>query len=62
MPNFKSVEKIIVAAGWEHVRTTGSHYIYHKCGYPRPAVIPNHSKLSWTVIKSLEKLTGLTLR
>ncbi len=59
---FKKVEKIIKADGWKLVRITGSHYQYKKAGCVDTVVIPNHNSkdLSIGVIKSLEKITGLS--
>ncbi|WP_455818623.1 type II toxin-antitoxin system HicA family toxin [Pseudomonas cerasi] len=31
-------------AGWEHVRTRGSHHIFEKEGEPDPIVVPHPTK------------------
>lgn len=61
--NFKSIEKMITSNGWILVRISGSHHQYKKAGVPGVVTIPNHARgVSIGVIKSIERITGLTLR
>lgn len=62
--DFKSIEKKITADGWVLVRISGSHYQYKKEGVSANAVIPFHRgrSVSIGVIKSLERVTGLSLQ
>ena len=64
MPNFRKVEKLIVANGWSLIRSNGSHYQYKHPDNSHTITIPNHNgkDLSIGVIKNLEKVTGLSLR
>lgn len=38
------VMKKLKKAGWEHVRTKGSHHIFEKEGEPEPIVVPHPNK------------------
>lgn len=62
--DFKCIEKKIIADGWVLVRVSGSHYQYKKEGVPANVVIPFHrgKSISIGVIKSLERITGLSLQ
>lgn len=62
--NFKRIERIILADGWVLVRICGSHYQFKKTGVEKTVVIPNHGNvdISISVLKNLEKNTGLSLR
>lgn len=62
--DFKRVEKLITADGWVLTRISGSHYQYKKVGVEHTAVIPFHRgrSISIGVIKSLERVTGLSLQ
>lgn len=62
--NFKAVERLLAADGWQLVRICGSHYQYKKPCIPYTVVIPNHGSrdMSIGLLKNLEKITGLSLR
>ena len=62
--DFRSIEKKITADGWVLVRISGSHYQYKKVGVSANAVSPFHrgKAVSIGVIKSLERITGLSLQ
>ena len=62
--NFKTIERLIVTDGWKLIRICGSHYQYKKADIPLTAVIPNHDSkdISISVLKNLERITGLSLR
>ncbi|HEV8455871.1 MAG TPA: type II toxin-antitoxin system HicA family toxin [Gemmatimonadales bacterium] len=50
------------AAGWEHRRTKGSHYIMGKVG-KYPVVVPHPTKDVYIeIIKRIEKQSGVKLR
>lgn len=59
--NFKQIEKIIKADGWEFKEAQGSHHHYIHPTKPGKVTIPNHGKkdLSKGVIKSIIKQAGL---
>lgn len=61
---FKAIEKKIKADGWVLVRIAGSHYQFKKSGNASSLVIPNHGSkdLSIGLIRSLERISGLSLR
>ena len=60
---FRKIEKTLKADNWFLIRVFGSHYQYRKFGIPYSIIIPNHNNknLSISVIKDLEKKTGLSL-
>lgn len=64
MANFKNIEKKMVTNGWFLVRVSGSHYQYKHPTNKNTITIPNHSgkDLSVSILKNLEKMTGLSLR
>ncbi|WP_417643443.1 type II toxin-antitoxin system HicA family toxin [Enterobacter kobei] len=52
------VMKKLKKAGWEHVRTKGSHHIFEKEGEPEPIVVPHPTKnmAAGTLHKILKQL------
>lgn len=50
--------KKLKKAGWEHVRTKGSHHIFEKEGEPEPIVVPHPTKdmAAGTLHKILKQL------
>lgn len=36
--------RMLLQAGWKHVRTRGSHHIFEKEGEPGPIVVPHPTK------------------
>ena len=54
----------MVTNGWFLVRVNGSHYQYKHPVNPHTITIPNHNgkDLSLSILKNLEKVTGLSLR
>ena len=64
MTNFKKIEKKMLTNGWFLVRVSGSHYQYKHPTNPNTITIPYHSStdLSLSILKNLEKITGLSLR
>lgn len=50
--------KILINAGWVHVRTRGSHHIFEKEGEPEPIVVPHPKKdlATGTLHKILKQL------
>lgn len=62
--DFSQIERILTENGWLLVRTLGSARQYKKAGCKKTAVITNHGckALPISVVKNLEKVTGLSLR
>lgn len=62
--DFRTIEQKITADGWVLIRITGSHFQFKKEGVPKTVVLPNHGRrnISISVLKQLEKTTGLPLR
>lgn len=61
---FKAIDKKLCKNGWYRVRINGSHNIYKHEFFSVSISVPNHGKesISTGVIKSLERVTGLSLR
>lgn len=61
---FREVEKILNADNWIKISSCGSHFQYRKIGNPNSVTVPNHKghDLTIGVLKSIEKVTGLSLR
>lgn len=51
--DWRTLERIFVADGWQHARTKGSHRSYTKPGYLRPIVIPTYPDVGIDIIMSL---------
>ena len=57
---FRELEKIIIADGWQHKKTVGSHNHYTHPTKKGKITIPNHSgDISKAVEKSVLKQAGL---
>lgn len=61
---FKKIDKKLRSNGWYQVRTKGSHHMYKHENFSACISVPNHGNesISTGVIKSLERITGLSLR
>lgn len=61
---FKNIDKKLRQNGWQLVRVNGSHYMYKHVDNPNCLSVPDHGKesISTGVIKSIERLSGLSLR
>lgn len=61
---YKKIDKILCANGWYRVRTKGSHNMYRHADFAATISVPDHGKesISTGVLRSLERLTGLSLR
>lgn len=60
--NSREVIKALLAAGWVHVRTTGSHWHFHHPGRPGICTVPHPKKdLPSGTLRSIERQTGLKL-
>ncbi len=61
---FKDVERALKAAGFAHIRTNGSHFIYYNAKNRRKATVPNHgpSDIAIGTLKKIEETSGVTLR
>lgn len=58
--NFKEIEKIIVADGWEFKKARGSHYHYRHPNKPGKVTIPRHGgDLDPKTVKSIMKQAGI---
>ena len=64
MANFKTIEKKMVTNGWFLVRVIDSQYQYkHHTNQNIITISNNNGKdLSVSILKNLEKVTGLSLR
>jgi len=54
----EDVIKKLKRAGWEHVRTKGSHHIFEKEDEPEPIVVPHPTKdvATGTLLRILKQL------
>jgi predicted RNA binding protein YcfA (HicA-like mRNA interferase family) len=59
--NWKILEKIFIAAGFQFARQAGSHRSYIKQGIPRPVVIPAYEEVPVSIIKNYLKTADLSL-
>ena len=64
MPKFapvdwKTLERIFVAAGFQFVRQEGSHRSYFKQGVARPVVIPTYREVPVFIIRNNLKTAGI---
>jgi len=59
---YREIDKLLRKNGWVLTRTTGSHFQYKHIDIIYIATVPNHGKkdISIGVIRSLEKVTGLS--
>lgn len=65
MPKFapvdwKTLERIFVAAGFQFVRQEGSHRSYLKPGVARPVVIPAYREIPVFIIRNNLKTAGIS--
>ena len=60
---FREIENILQANNWLLIRVMGSSHQYRKVGCPHAIVVSDHQSrpLSTSLIKDLEKKTGLSL-
>lgn len=61
---FKKIDKKLRQNVWQLVRVNGSHHMYKHVDNPNCLSVPDHGKesISTGVIKSIERLSGLSLR
>jgi predicted RNA binding protein YcfA (HicA-like mRNA interferase family) len=65
MPKFapvdwKTLERIFIAAGFQFARQEGSHRSYLKPGVTRPVVIPNYREVPVFIIRNNLKTAGIS--
>lgn len=65
MPKFtpidwRTLERIFLAAGFRFARQEGSHRSYVKAGVARPVVIPAYSEVPVFIIRNNLKTAGLS--
>ena len=65
MPKFapvdwKTLERIFVAAGFQFARQDGSHRSYFKNGVARPVVIPAYREIPVFIIRNNLKTAGIS--
>jgi predicted RNA binding protein YcfA (HicA-like mRNA interferase family) len=59
----KEVIRALEADGWQHVRTTGSHWHFRHPSKPGTATVPHPSKdIPLGTLRSIERQTGVSLR
>ncbi|HWB58789.1 MAG TPA: type II toxin-antitoxin system HicA family toxin [Chthoniobacteraceae bacterium] len=64
MPKFtavdwKTLERVFVAAGFSFLRQEGSHRSYQKPGIARPVVIPTYREVPVFIIRNNLKTAGI---
>jgi predicted RNA binding protein YcfA (HicA-like mRNA interferase family) len=58
----REVVKALARAGYEHDRQRGSHIILRQQAYPhRRIVVPDHKEVAKGTLRSIIRLTGLTV-
>ncbi len=65
MPKFspidwKTLERVFLAAGFRFVRQEGSHRSYIKAGIARPVVIPTYREIPVFIIRNNLKTAGIS--
>ncbi len=65
MPKFtptdwRTLERVFLAAGFQFARQEGSHRSYVKAGVARPVVIPVYSEVPVFIIRNNLKTAGLS--
>jgi predicted RNA binding protein YcfA (HicA-like mRNA interferase family) len=65
MPKFtpvdwKTLERVFLAAGFQFARQEGSHRSYVKAGIPRPVVIPAYHEVPVFIIRNNLKTAGIS--
>lgn len=65
MPKFvpvdwKTLERVFLAAGFQFGRQSGSHRSYVKQGVARPVVIPTYSEVPIFIIRNNLKTAGIS--
>ena len=65
MPKFtpidwRTLERIFLAAGFRFARQEGSHRCYVKPGIPRPVVIPTYVEIPVAIIRNNLKTAGIS--
>jgi len=56
---YKEFHKKVRKAGWVHIRTTGSHYIYEKGGMTYPVPYHGSKEVPKGLQKKIEKDLGI---
>ena len=65
MPKFtpvdwKTLERVVLAAGFQFARQEGSHRSYTKPGVARPVVIPTYREVPVFIIRNNLKTAGIS--
>jgi predicted RNA binding protein YcfA (HicA-like mRNA interferase family) len=65
MPRFtpvdwRTLERVFLAAGFRFARQEGSHRAYVREGVPRPVVIPTHAEVPVFIIRNNLKTASLS--
>jgi len=58
--HWKTLERIILAAGFRFARQEGSHRSYVKQGILRPVVIPTYDEVPVAIIRNNLKTAGIS--
>ena len=58
--NWKVLEKVFLAAGFQFARQKSSHRSYHKAGVARPVVIPTYDEVPVSIIRNNLRTAGLS--
>jgi predicted RNA binding protein YcfA (HicA-like mRNA interferase family) len=57
--NWRTLEKVFLAAGFTFARQEGSHRSYTKPGVLRPIVIPTYDEVSVSIIRNNLRTAGI---
>jgi len=58
--DWKTLEKVVVAAGFRFVRQEGSHRAYVKPGIARPLIIPTYTEVPVAIIRNNLRTAGIS--
>ncbi len=58
--HWRTLEKVFLAAGFQHARQEGSHRSYVKEGILRPVVIPTYDEVPVSIIRTNLKTAGIS--
>ena len=59
----RAIIRVLIAAGWEHVATKGSHFQFRHPSKPGRVTVPHPKRdIPTGTLRSIEKQAGLNLR
>jgi predicted RNA binding protein YcfA (HicA-like mRNA interferase family) len=54
--HFRLVKRMLIGAGYEHVRTASSHYIFEKPGRPLVSIPVHKNKVKPVYVRQIKKI------